>query len=146
MLSISAPAGQTALVFAAVFVIVWVGAAVVTINAQLLGGKMYVICHPFLLPTLTLLSSFFRSSFFQSVCVLGYCVFPMNVVTLACMLVKLVLTGIIWRLILVIIGCIWSLRASVVFMSQMVPENRKMLATYPVFLFYIFIGWLILVQ
>ena len=40
MLSITAPAGQTALVFAAVFVIVWVGAAVVTLNAQLLGGTM----------------------------------------------------------------------------------------------------------
>jgi hypothetical protein len=147
MLSISAPAGQTALVFAAVFVIVWVGAAVVTINAQLLGGKMYVPHHSYvgrlILPPFP---RFSRSSFFQSVCVLGYCVFPMNVVTLACMLVKLVFSGIIWRLILVIIGCIWSLRASVVFMSQMVPEKRKILATYPVFLFYIFIGWLILVQ
>jgi hypothetical protein len=27
---------------AQIFVIVWIGAAVVTINAQLLGGKMYV--------------------------------------------------------------------------------------------------------
>ena len=40
MLSFTAPQGQTALVFAAVFVVVWVGAAVVTLNAQLLGGTM----------------------------------------------------------------------------------------------------------
>lgn len=39
-LSISAPTGQSSLVFAAVFVVVWCGAAVVTINAQLLGGHV----------------------------------------------------------------------------------------------------------
>jgi len=38
--SSGAPDGQKSLVFASVFVIVWVGAAVVTLNAQLLGGKM----------------------------------------------------------------------------------------------------------
>ena len=38
--SSGAPNGQQSLVFASVFVIVWVGAAVVTLNAQLLGGKM----------------------------------------------------------------------------------------------------------
>lgn len=42
MLSFTAPPEQGALVFAAVFVVVWVGAAVVTLNAQLLGGTMYV--------------------------------------------------------------------------------------------------------
>ena len=35
-----APVGQSSLVFASVFVLVWVGAAVVTLNAKLLGGKM----------------------------------------------------------------------------------------------------------
>ena len=35
-----APSGQHSLVFAGVFVLVWVGAAVVTLNAKLLGGKM----------------------------------------------------------------------------------------------------------
>jgi len=39
-LSISAPEGQASLVFAAVFVVVWCGAAVVTANAQLLGGNV----------------------------------------------------------------------------------------------------------
>jgi hypothetical protein len=31
-------------------------------------------------------------------------------------------------------------------MSQLVPPNRKLLAVYPVFLFYIFIGWMVLIQ
>ena len=48
-LSAGAPESQRALVFAAVFVVVWAGAAIVTLNAQLLGGRI---------------------SFFQSVCVL----------------------------------------------------------------------------
>jgi hypothetical protein len=42
MLSMSAPAQQSAMVFTGVFVVIWAGAAVVTINAQLLGSTMYV--------------------------------------------------------------------------------------------------------
>ena len=38
------------------------------------------------------------------------------------------------------------LAASVVFMSQLVPEKRKALAVFPVLLFYVFIGWMILIQ
>ena len=47
LLSWFAPYEQASLVFASVFVIIWVGAAVVTVNALLLGGNI---------------------SFFQSVC------------------------------------------------------------------------------
>jgi len=43
MLSFTAPDDQKALVFAGVFVLVSAGAAVVTLNAQLLGGSMYVV-------------------------------------------------------------------------------------------------------
>merc|ERR1719197_1534089 len=51
LLSWFAPYEQASLVFASVFVIVCCGAAVVTVNALLLGGDI---------------------SFFQSVCVLGF--------------------------------------------------------------------------
>ena len=40
ILSVGAQQAQQSLVFASVFVIVWAGAAVVTANAQLLGGNM----------------------------------------------------------------------------------------------------------
>jgi len=43
--------------FAEVFVVVWLGAMVVTLNTKLLGGSI---------------------SFFQSVCVLGYCLLPLS--------------------------------------------------------------------
>ncbi|KAL4715473.1 hypothetical protein ACJJTC_009099 [Scirpophaga incertulas] len=49
--------------FAEVFVLVWIGAAVVTLNCKLLGGNI---------------------SFFQSVCVLGYCLFPIALSLVIC--------------------------------------------------------------
>ena len=39
----------------------------------------------------------------------------------------------------------FGLSASVVFMSQLVAPSRKVLAVYPVFLFYIVLSWVILV-
>lgn len=36
--------------------------------------------------------------------------------------------------------------ASVVFMIQVIKEERRTLAVYPVFFFYTFIGWMILLQ
>jgi len=57
------------MVFAAVFVIVWFGAAAVTVNAQLLGGTI---------------------SFFQSVCILGYCVFPLTLSALGCLIMSFI--------------------------------------------------------
>lgn len=49
---------EASIVFSVIFVIVWVGAAVITVNGQLLGGKMYVsslhlcISQLFILPSL----------------------------------------------------------------------------------------------
>ena len=120
-MSFTAPDGQASLVFAAVFFIVWFGAGVVTLNAQLLGGKI---------------------SFFQSVCVLGYCIFPLNIAATLCLL----WSNHWWRAIVVIIGFIWSTRASLVFMSQLVPAERRFLALYPVGLFYVVIAWMVSVH
>jgi protein YIPF6 len=53
------------------------------------------------------------------------------------MIVKLILVG---------VGFVWSTRASVVFMIQVIKEERRTLAVYPVFFFYTFIGWIILLQ
>eukprot|EP01084_Bolivina_argentea_P079664 144455_1 len=98
---------DSALVFTAVFVIVWFGAAVVTVNAALLGGKI---------------------SFFQSVCVLGYCLFPLNIVSL---IVSLISNHKNLKLCIIIFGAIWSVKASVGFMAQFVPNGRKGLGLYP---------------
>eukprot|EP00483_Globobulimina_turgida_P001880 UN01882 len=114
---------DSALVFTAVFVIVWVGAAIVTMNAALLGGKI---------------------SFFQSVCVLGYCLFPLNIVSLIVSLIGTNHKNI--KLSIVIFGAVWSVKASVGFMAQFVPNGRKGLGLYPVFLFYVTLAWMILAR
>lgn len=125
VLSMSAPGDTGSLVFAAVFVIVWFGAAAVTLNAQLLGGSI---------------------SFFQSVCILGYCIFPLTLSALSCWLMAYIYKNMLIKLAFVGIGFVWSTRASVVFMIQVIKEERRLLAVFPVFFFYTFIAWMILLQ
>lgn len=105
-------------VFALVFVVVWIGAIFITWNSSLLGGKV---------------------SFFQSVCVLGYCIFPLNLASIF---------TIFWHntwyvLLVIIIAWLWATFAALGFLSSMVPQHRRALATYPVFLFYLVIAWMI---
>ncbi|CAM9178129.1 unnamed protein product [Choristocarpus tenellus] len=126
MLSVTAPADQGTLVFAAVFVVVWCGAAIVTLNAQLLGGTI---------------------SFFQSVCVLGYCVFPLLISAVVCLVLKAIHVNMfLVKATIVAVGFAWATRASKVFISQIISPERKLLAVYPVFFFYTFISWMILLQ
>ncbi|OZJ01882.1 hypothetical protein BZG36_05011 [Bifiguratus adelaidae] len=121
LLSIEAPEKQAVIVFTGVFVIVWVGAAVVTLNAKLLGGAV---------------------SFFQSVCVLGYCLFPLVIAALVGLFVRM-----IWvRLPLAVAAFGWSTFASVGFFSDIQLGNRRALAVYPMFLFYFIIAWMVLIS
>ncbi|CAG8474559.1 15152_t:CDS:2 [Funneliformis caledonium] len=112
---------QQVMVFTSVFVIVWCGSAIVTINAKLLRGTV---------------------SFFQSVCVLGYCIFPLVLVAF----VNIFVSKIYIRLPLVIIAFGWSSYASVNFLSASHLANRRALAVYPLFLFYFVIGWMVLIS
>lgn len=106
--------------FASVFVLVWCGAGVVTLNGQLLGGKL---------------------TFFQSICVLGYCLFPFVVGALACLFIA----G--WMKPLLLVCCLlWACRAATGFLAMDGFDRRRILAVYPICLFYFIIGWLILVS
>lgn len=53
--------------------------------------------------------------------------------------------SIILDLIVVAVAFVWSTRASVVFIGQFISEERKTLAVYPVFFFYVFLSWMILI-
>merc|ERR1712196_35705 len=121
VLSMNAPDDQKALVFAAVFVIVWLGSAIITINALLLGGTL---------------------SFFHSVCVLGYCVFPINVAAVLCSLWG----NIVFKIIVVPTCFVWATGASAGFLTDLVPPKRAALALYPVGLFYLSISWIVFVE
>jgi len=119
-LSINAPKDQTTPVFTNVFMMVWGGSAVVTLNSKLLGGSV---------------------SFLQSVCVIGYCLFPLNVASV----ISVFVTNIWVRLFFSLLGFAWSTYASTGFLSHINIPDRKGLAVYPIFLFYFFISWMILI-
>ena len=121
-LSMSANTDDGSLVFEIVFVIVWAGAAIVAVNGQLLGGNI---------------------SFFQSVCVLGYCLFPLTIAAFANMIFVQYFPFFI-RIIVVGVAFVWSSYSSVGFIAEMVVPEKKGLAAFPVFLFYLFLSWFIL--
>jgi len=121
ILWIEAHTDQKKIVFSLVFMIVWLGSCVVTANALLLGGQI---------------------SFFQSVCVLGYCIFPLDLAAIVCHFIPIQVSFL--RIIILTVALHWSTGASVAFMSELIPEDRKALAVYPVWLFYVAIAWIIL--
>lgn len=110
---------QASYAFADVFCIVWAGSGIVTLNALLLRGKV---------------------SFFQSVCVLGYCMCPLVIAAFLAMLL-----GSTWFKVLAVgCGTFWSTVSSVGFVGELVPDDRTALAVYPVGLFYVAIAWMII--
>lgn len=116
--------------FAQVFVIIWVGAGVVTLNSKLLDGRL---------------------SFFQSICVLGYCVFPLAV---GAVLVKMFslfglkkgLIAFIVDFVVVGLAFVWAMFAAVCFLKPTNNPGKKIISTYPVGLFYFVIAWLVISQ
>lgn len=119
--SVTASSQQASLAFTGVFVIVWGGSALLTINAKVLGGSI---------------------SFFQSVCVCGYCIFPLVISSI----VTLFVPWIVIRAPIVGVAYFWSVYASSGFLTDTHLENRRALAVYPVFLFYFVITWMILIS
>jgi len=122
MLSISAPPAQSLGVFSSVVVIISVGSLVVTVQAKLLGGRV---------------------SFFQALCVLGYCVAPLDIAAfVACFVQKL------WvRAPIALLAWAWCCWASVNFFDgTKIEQQRILLAVYPLLLFYFILAWMILIQ
>ncbi|KAJ1519339.1 hypothetical protein ONE63_004636 [Megalurothrips usitatus] len=112
--------------FAEVFVIVWIGSMVVTMNSKLLGGNI---------------------SFFQSVCVLGYCLLPTAMALIVCRVMLLYTqTTLLFliRFLVTVVGFGWATYASTAFLGDSQPVGRKGLAMYPIFLFYFVVSWLVI--
>ena len=86
MLSSSTHADDRTLLFEIVFIIVWLGAAVIAVNGQLLGGTI---------------------SFFQSMCLLGYCLFPLIVAATLNLFIGR-FTHILLKLLYVGIAFVWA--------------------------------------
>lgn len=138
---------QKSLVFSGVFCIVWIGEAVVTSQLKLLGANMYVLfsfqslwgtLHLLVLFVLTELT-WLNSSFFQSVCLIGYTLFPLVIASLLSAFGLPAIPRIPVYLVLIA----WSLAAGVSILGGSgVVKNRVGIAVYPLFVFYIAIGCL----
>lgn len=108
-------------VFALVFTEVAVGSMVLTANVVLLGGSIV---------------------FFQSLCLMGYCLFPVCLAAVVCVFVRLM-----WARTLALVAALaWASAAAVPFVGRSVRKERRALAVYPVLLMYVSIGWLALVK
>ncbi|OEL21029.1 Protein YIPF6 [Dichanthelium oligosanthes] len=118
ILSWSATAAKSQ-VFAVAFALLAAGAIILTLNVLLLGGHII---------------------FFQSLSLLGYCLFPLDVGALICMLKD----SVILKIVVVTVTLAWSSWAAYPFMSAAVNPRRKALALYPVFLMYVSVGCLII--
>ncbi|SMQ50957.1 unnamed protein product [Zymoseptoria tritici ST99CH_3D7] len=113
LLSLNARDDQRSMVFSGVFAMIWIGEAVVTLQIKLLGGNI---------------------SFFQSVCIIGYTLFPM---VIASLLSALRVPTIVRIPVYSVLG-LWSLAAGVSILGGSgVVKNRVSLAVYPLFVFYI---------
>ena len=121
-LSSTATSADANAIFGTVFCLIWVGSAVVTINGQVLGGSI---------------------SIFHSVCTLGYSLFPMNVAAIICVFLKDKIDFTL-ALIITTVAFLWSFKSASVYMEEMMGPNKKGLAIYPIFLFYIFLAFFIL--
>jgi len=119
---------EASTVFTVVFLVVWVGSAIVTLNAQLLGARI---------------------SFFQTVCLLGYCEFPILLSAALCILWNHVLSAslaVVLRFVSVAIAVSWSTLAAATFLSDTnVPPGKLGLSLYPVLLFFLALGWMVLI-
>ncbi len=77
---------DSGVVFTTVFVIIWIGSMIITVNTRLLGGRL---------------------SFMQCICLLGYCLFPLNVAALLVRVFFKFLPG-VFKLFIVCFTFMWS--------------------------------------
>lgn len=116
-------------IFALVFFLIWAGAVLITLNIKCLGAHI---------------------SLFQSICVIGYCIFPICIALLVNTLLKAAIPF-LFRLLISAVAVIWAtlcnppsliILACSSFIASIVPKEVKLLATYPCLLYYIFLGFL----
>lgn len=118
ILGVLSPKASSSEVFSGVFALVWSALAVMALNIQLLGGTI---------------------SFFNALSTTGYALFPMLVLAIVSVFVKLSFV----RFIVYITMVAWAIYAATVSLKvNGVLPGRVFLAIYPVGLVYATLGWL----
>ncbi len=91
------------MVFTTVFVIIWIGSLIITVNTKLLGG------------TLSLL---------QCMCLLGYCIFPIVVAAFVLRILLPFLPGVV-KFLLIQITLVWAIYGIFSFIQLLFHLYRK---------------------
>ena len=82
-----------------------------------------------------------KTSIFQIFCLLGYCLFPLNI---AAIIVIIIYWSDIFRLIVVGFSFCWSVYSSSDYLKAITTQkNKRYLVLYPCILFYLYISWFI---
>ena len=108
--------GQTVIL---IFLIFWFGSFLVFLNSHLLGVK---------------------TSIFQIFCLLGYCLFPLNI---SAFIFSFTRTYDIIKFIVIGLTCFWSLFSASRFLINLTIPEQRYLVLYPCILLYIYISWFI---
>ena len=102
-----------------IFIIFWLGGSIIYLNNYFLEVK---------------------TSIFQIYCLLGYCLFPLNI---SAIIVTIINSYDFFRLIVVGISCFLSIKASSDYLKVITNNEQRYLVLYPYILFYIYISWFI---
>ena len=102
-----------------IFIIFWLGGVILYLNANFLGVK---------------------ASIFQIFCLLGYCLFPLNVCAI---IITIINFNDIVRLIIVMIFLFWSIYSSSDYLKAISRQGQRYLVLYPCILFYLYISWFV---
>ena len=102
-----------------VFIVFWLGGVILFLNANFLGVN---------------------TSIFQIFCLLGYCLFPLDI---SAIFVSLFNVNDFLRLIIVGIMCTWSIYSSSDYLKSLTNQDQRYLVLYPCILFYLYISWFI---
>jgi protein YIPF6 len=121
MLSYQAgPSGQS--IFSLIFTLFWIGSSIVTLNAGLLRGKI---------------------SFFHTLSVLGYCLAPITAAAGSCFIFDYL--GLDWLKVLPVIPAyLYGAKQASAYVAELMPDTRKILAIYPIYLLYANISLVVL--
>ena len=106
-------------IFILIFMLFWGGSFLVYLNTNLLGLSI---------------------SFFQIYCLLGYCLFPLNI---SALIVTIINSYDFFRLIVVGISCYISIKSSSDYLNVITNNEQRYLVLYPCILFYLYIAWFI---
>ena len=104
-----------------IFAIFWIGNLLVYINGNLLNSNI---------------------KFFQTICLLGYCLFPLNI---SALILSITNFYEIIRVTIVLITLVWSLFSVKQYFKSLTNDDQSMLVFYPAILLFLFISWFILV-